>query len=767
MPEFSTEIQDKIIELRALRRLGVSIDTYEMVGVEWPSPDGTIYYSVLPIDQVDDTPIVDIDDVPVTPIDARIIPNSSPDWFLEIKSDASIGDEDVTIEMWDADEAISQLLVDHGEGVKATDYLWFPQVSLLLPVWQGHLRLDEEVTIESIKIKAVQGFRDADGLLPSRAHYQYCSAPFGGLFSTVAEVAACTDCPYNLQASGGTVGIVDPSTGLPWTYCDRRSKQSCIDRGVNPIYHLSHATQVAALQNNQTHGPNLLSTSSGNENNLKDSVRVVMGERRIYGMPVMAFFRATNNNHPDEGFFHAMYEGGEGPIASISGARVSVGGKEMPVVAMHYNYRLGTTGQTAIGNLTTHAYSGTWHIFYVYGPTTPEDHGPDDATATAISSGLNNIRTYTDATTYTTSTSQTRAWHIARMLCDKRWGFGYDYAKLNIDSFIDTAEWGDTPVVFTDTFGTPWAHTRSESRVELIGKKVQQQFEDICMAGRLSRPFLFDGKIHIVPLRALTTDELAACPEFTDEGDEPNIVKENGRTTVTASRKSSLDLVNKVEVTYDDRAFDYLETPLRPVEDVDAQLRAGVVVGDNTRKINSKKYTLLGVTNEAQATKMAWSLLDLGPFDEGGLQNNLTVKLQVWFLDTLDLHQEKVIKVTSAKLTKYGFTYFRIKKMERKADLIVEIECQAYNETYMSTFEGGPPTSCSIDADCPPGYTCVGSVCVPPGPTICSIDSDCPPGYICVNGVCRPYLPPTCKPVIGTMTYTDGTLIIPIEPCDP
>lgn len=760
MPEFSSDIQDKIVELRALRRLGVSIRTYEMVGVPWPSPDGTIYYSVLPLEELTDEDgslaPVDEDDIPLSPVEARIIPNSSPDWFLEIKSDASIGDEDVTIEMWDADEAISQLFVDHGEGIKATDYLWFPQVSLLLPVWQGHLRLDEEVTVESIKIKAVQGFRDADGLLPSRAHYQYCSAPFGGLpvFTTTAQIAECTDCPYNLQAPGGTVGINNPATpGLPWTYCDRRSTQSCIDRGVDPKFHLSHATQIGTVSNNQTHGPNLLSTSQGNETNLKDSVRVVMGTRRIYGMPVMAFRRDLNNNHPDQGWFAAMYEGGEGPVGSISGGRVTVGGKEQGVIAMHYNYRLGTTGQTSAGtDLSTHGYSGTFHIRYNFGWTNPAEIGPGEASATVITDGLANIRVYTDEDTYTETTSTNRAWHIARMLCDKRWGFGYDYSKLNIQSFIDAAAWCAQQVEYTDPFGRVWSHARSESRVELIGKKVQQQFEDICMAGRLSRPFLFDGKIHIVPLRLLTADELAACPEFTDvqgtdDDDAPNIVKENGRTTVTASRKSSLDLVNKVEITFDDIAEDYIETPLRPVEDVDAQMRAGIVAGDHTRKINTKKFSLLGVTNEAQATKLAWSILDLGAGDEGGLENNLEVKLKVWFLDTLDLHQEKVIKVTSAKLTKYGFTHFRIKNMERQSDLIVELTVQAYNHAYMTAFEE--------------------DVTPPPPGSECSIDDDCPPNHRCVNGYCRPYVPPTCRPSFsGPITHENGADYIPIDPCD-
>src|SRR5205823_8909681 len=133
---------------------------------------------------------------------------------------------------------------------------------------------------------------------------------------------------------------------------------------------------------------------------------------------------------------------------------------------------------------------------------------------------------------------------------------------------------------------------------------------------RLSRPFIFNGKIHIIPLRALTTDELAAAPEFTDEGDSPNIIFEEPeqgvfRSTLTTSAKSSIELPNRIECTYDASTNDYLETPLAPVEDIAAQLKAGRVIGDNALKRNIKKYSLLGVTEEAQAIKVAWSILDL------------------------------------------------------------------------------------------------------------------------------------------------------------
>lgn len=740
MPEFDSTTRDKIVELRGLHRLAVEIESYEIAKVEWPSPTGTKYYSVVPSDEVASVaPPLD------SPIELRIIPDSNPDWFLPVSMDATIGDEEVDLEMWDGDEGFSQLLVDHGEGVKTTLYYWFPQVELLLPVWLGHLGLEEESTVESVKVKAAQGFRASDVNLPSRAHYDFCMAVFGGLLLTQADIDE-NDCPYNFHLGGG-IGNNNPDTGLPWTFCDRRDHQSCIDRGVDPKYHLSHLTMGSTLVNGQTHGPNLLSTSEGNETNLPDPVRVVLAPRRIYGMPVMVFRRDLNNNHPDQGWFAAMYEGPEGPQAYVSGARFTVGGKTQNVVAMHYAYRLGTRGQTSAGSdLSSHGYSGTGHLRYNFGYTTPEEIGPGDATADAFWGGLSNIRVYSDPDTYVETTTSNRAWHILRMLCDKRWGFGLSYELLNIQSFIDAAAWCETSVTFTDTFGTAWTHIRSDSYPELIGKKVQQQFEDICLAGNLSRPFMFDGKINILPLRALTVDELADCPVFTDEGDDGrNVIFEDGKSTLTISRKRDRDLVNRVEASIDDWSKEYVQTPLRPVEDLDAQFRAGSVQGLGTKlkKVNNKQYSFLGIVNEPQAIKMQWSILDRGPFDEGGLQNNLTLKFKIWFMDSLDLHLDKVIKVTSSRLVKYGFTYFRVKKMQRQSDLTVELEVQAYNETYMNAFE--------VDYVAPP-------------PQTCSLDGDCPDGYICENGVCVPYDPPLCRPAFGTITFGNGVLNVGIEP---
>jgi len=52
-------------------------------------------------------------------------------------------------------------------------------------------------------------------------------------------------------------------------------------------------------------------------------------------------------------------------------------------------------------SLRRHGWSGTAYIVYNFGWVNPADIGPGDAEASAMIRGLNNIRVYTDATTYT------------------------------------------------------------------------------------------------------------------------------------------------------------------------------------------------------------------------------------------------------------------------------------------------------------------------------------------------------------------------------
>ncbi len=904
MPSFDTDTQDKIVLLRGLKALGTTIEVHELVKIAWtPADEDTVYYSVQQTDQVADPP------PPVDQVEARIIPDNRPNWFVPVTIDGTIGDEAIDLPLWDGDfngddgGAISDLMLAFGEGPGVTLLYWFPQVELLLPIWDGHLEYGDDSDLFTVKLKASQGFRSTDEDIPHRGHTKYCQAVFGGLLNA-EEALAHPECTFN-KHRGGLIGTNDPDTGLPWTFCDRLTVQSCIDRGVysggdptKPWYHLSHATQQVSVNNNQTKGPRLTSTSQGNEGELDEALRVVMGRRRVRGAKVINYRRDLNNRNSDEGFFQAEHEFCEGPIQSYEQPRAALsGGDDIPADPFHYSERLGEIGQApATDTLTTHSYSAVAHTRYTHGPCDPSTVDPADASMSAIISGLRDIRVYYDAGnglvgdyyryevfeermgrridsqinfttnslppvqgqfsengfsiewngfisfqyaelytfttptnddvvkvwiedtdlldtpiidatypstgsgTYTPSAINTqipirirlvqtaaanpnpwgivlkwqsasrslevvpndrlfhdatyqleyttnRVWHIARMINDGRWGYGGDYADFNLDTWKYAAEWVDKTVGFTDHFGAVWYHRRAQSDVELIARKGQQQIEDMCIAGFLSRPFKFNGQICIMPLEALTEDDLDACPVFTDEGDDQNIIWEkNGDVMVSTLKppikKSGKELTNQIKAKFDDVTQDWVSTPLRPVEDTTAQLAGGRANGTTARKVNSKEYSLLGVTSEAHATKAAWGLLDRGPCDEGGLQNNLSYPpFKIWFADALDLHPFKVIKIVSSNYAKYGFTFFRIMKMERNNDLTYSLTVQAYNETYMASFETEyDPEDPPIDfpPDLPPGDPHPS----PPGPD-----------------------PLPCVLQFDSVSYADGILTVVVAPC--
>lgn len=869
MPSYDASTLTKIAALRTLVSNGTTPQAFELVKIHWPTPTGEKFYSVLDLldgNTCDPAP-------PIDEIDVRLVPDSNPDWFLPINQDSSIGDEEVDLKFWDGDGEVADLLILHGEGIKVEFFYWFPQVELMLSIWEAHLRTEDEADSKTSPVKAAQGFRSAEGVLPRRAHFSACQAIFGGILNSTEEQAAHPECNYDLHL-GGSIGTLDPDTSEPWTFCPRQTTADCVERGVDPLRHLSHQTILSTVISTQSSGGPLFSTSAGNETNLKLAVPVVMGERRCYERPALSFIRHPVTSNPDHGFFEAIYEMSEGPIEGYQDPYFTVGGRRQARDPIHFGENHGNLGQVAISlPVTSHGYSGTALTRYNFGWINPANVDQNDARADAIIRGLRDIRVYIEAgaglvadyygtaeftdfitrridadinyvlqsgspapgvppthfsvrrvgyitfpetgefeitcihddsarvviddeeiidninvgtdfgtfdaiadtpytiivehvqgnaagnhpwqmqlywssgealveedtipasafthdATYLLQRTSNRAWQIARMLTDNRWGYGYDYDRLSIESFTEAAEWVDEYVRFTDPLGNDWEHVRGKSDVDLQEKKIQQQIEDMCLAGRLSRPFLFNNQIHIVPLRALTEDELNAAFVFTDEGDDPNIIwDEPNKSTLRWSRTSAIDLKNRVECTYDSAANNYLETPAPPVEDEPAQLAAGRVVGDFTKKVETLKESLLGVTNEAHAVKLSWAFLDLGKFDEGGLQNNLRVKFKAWFMDTLEIHPFKVIKVVNTRLnSKYGFEYFRIMKMQRNGDLTYDIEAQAYNVEYMDSFET------VIDAPPPGGGGGGGG-----------------------GG---------CELQFGTVTFENGTLNVPIEPCE-
>lgn len=683
MASLGSTIETKISALRTKsKNWSEPIAVYEILKINWESPEGTKYYGRTYI----------ADGVIGAGIEVLPLIQGDKTEFFEIEQSSTLSDGEVSLEIWDGGKynpetelfegggAFADLVQAQGEGIPCEIFLWFPAETLFLSVWQGHLRAEENADAYIWRGTVANGFRSPNMDVPSRAHYGTCQKVFGGKLATQEEIDE-HGCPYNDHIGGlvGTPGFTD---------CPRKSTADCTTRGINPLNHESHQTAEVTILNSQTKGPQLYSISRGNESNLKEPVRVVMGTRKIRDCQVLAYRRDYNNNHPDHGWFAAIYEVCEGPISAIYGAVIN-GQAANP---FHYSYRLGLNAQPAIdGALTSHGYSGTALFRYNFGWVNPANVSPDNMRGESFVVGLDNIRVFSDEDTYAEQYSSNRAWQIARILCDKRWGLGNDYASLHILSFKDAADWGNISVVFTENVGGETIdhyHIRSTSNVELVGRSGQTQIEDMCKYGRLSRPFWFQNKLHLEPIRPATDPELAAAPVFSDKNVATrNIIVIDGRSTLTRTTKSDLDIPNRIEATINDASQDYKEIPLDPIEDVDQQLKAGRVQGTNTQRRVTKKHSLLGITDKSEGIKIAYSLLYFGEFNEGGIKNNLQISFKAFILDTLNLHENKIIKVESDQLTRYGFDYFRITKLKRGSDLQVEVSASAYNHDEETAFE--------------------------------------------------------------------------------
>ena len=670
--------------LKALERPRVC----ELVRVSWPAPTGDIYYSSEPYHLY---PAYESLAARGLKIEARF----GGERFQDLPFSSGVADESVSLDFVDIDGALRSLYALHGPGVRVECFYFFPEVGAegwLVGTWWGHLQPPEGATVDVFKCKAAAGFRSAQLPLPRRAFYRGCQALFGGKLDSLAAVAA-NDCWYNRHL-GGDIGNLDPE-GNPYLDCPRHKPAVCIER-LEPLgstrapQFLAFDTVVETIVNRQTKGPTLYPLSRGNETNLDKPLRVIFGVRRVRDLDLLAYTPQYNNNHPDKGFVRVLFAVCEGRIAAMWDCRVN----DVAVGFEHLNTRLGAIRQPPTGfSPNVPNYSGTAHFFGVWGQVNPAGFGPNNLAGSCMVRGLDLIRVYADEEAYAHAYTTNRGWCLMEVLRNRRWGYGLDDARLHVPDFIELAAWCDEQVATRDPGGALVVSTRSTFNAQLTEQNAQEQVKEICLAGRFGLPFQQAGKMRVVPLRKV--EGLGACPVFADEGDSRTIVRtgRDQKSSLTYSQKSDAEVVNRVVAKFDDASNNWLERPLT-FEDVDAQLRAGKAFGDHTQRVVEKKYTLLGVTDYGEAVRLGNLLLDLGPFDEGGLKNNLSIKFTTWFKYAIDLHRYKVIRVLSAALEPYGFEYFRVQSIKRKPNLQVEITAQAYPAAYyeqMEDLEEPPP----------------------------------------------------------------------------
>lgn len=693
MPTYDPTIQDKLDDLQALT--GADRKPAELCVIYWPEPAGAKIYASAMYTELPWWP--DLADAIETyfgeaiPITLTLIPDGTP--FIDLPRAASISDDSINLTFSDLDDEFSDLLMDYGEGLRCEVFGYWPAVDLLLSLWRGMLHQPKEMNRDQVKITATSGWRAPQMLVPKRPHATSCPFIFGALLATQDEIDYHKGCPYNVHI-GGDIGVPG------FTDCPRRVKADCVERLATEVYWPAFETRPDPIPNNQTKGPNLLARAIGNESNLNDPIRAVFGERYIKAANLLAFRNETNNNHPEDGFFAGLFEFGEGPLLALWEFRMM---GEL-VGAEHFQLKLGELGQSPSDwSPDVNSYSGTAHG---YGRIQGE---PDNATASDYAAsiralGLKNVRVYSDPNTYAEGYTTNRAWCLLELLANARWGYGDDYPRFGIQSWIDTAAWCDEFVTLTDANGNTFTGVRSTFNAEVNARAIQQQVKDICTAGRLGIPFEFEGEVVIVPLKAEDVDDLN-IPTFTDEGTNRNVVYDGAKSSLSWSVISDETMTNQWTVNFDDASNGGVDTQFI-FGDQAQQLRAGRAWGDRSKRVVNKSQAGYGINSAQEAARFGNSLLYLGPLDSGGILNPFSVKFTTWYSEAFNVQNYKLIKVVNAKLqsrmaayfTARGlepypdadFTCFRVMKYTRKGDLRVEIEAQQY-----ATLEEAPGEECN------------------------------------------------------------------------
>lgn len=704
----------------------------EIVKVEWQKGTNTKYYSSTAVQAL--TGFTGLTGLGITTVEPRF----NAKQFLDIPLSAGLEDDSATLDFWDGDGAISTLYRASGEGTRVTVYYFLPDADdgddYLAEYFFGYLKAPKESDKERFRIEAAEGLRASDMIIPRRVIQAGCQATFGGLkdpagnryFTTLAQVAD-NDCPYNKHISGGTTGNFETGS-TPYEACPQRTRTDCSARIGDDLSYL--AFDVIVEQTRFGPGNRFVAYTRANENALKEPLRVICGFRFVDGLTLLAHFTQPSAG----GFLFTLSAVGEGEINGQWGHTLNgIYPNPNDIITRNGSRRQHSTGFSATGL----NYSGTAlaKLNVRVGTT---QYSADQIKAACYVEGVK-VRVYSDASTYSTIYTRSRAWHLLNLLTNRRYGLGYDHARLHIQDWIDLDTWSATDVdsideqgntvssstaiptdpdsgrrlyqTFTaapdpeddidpDPIPTPTYTDASRTRFDAIldGRDARQTVRDICMAGRYSIPFHYNGKMRVLPLKKEADLGADAIPVFTDEGTTGrNIIFENKKSTLSWSQKPDAELPNQIKLTFDNENYQWAEQPI-VFRDIKQQLSAGRAVGDTSQRVIEKTYAALGVTRFHEAVRLAKILLDLGEFDEGGLENNLQVKFKTWFpiAQALRLHKYRVIKVVNSRVNEYtertagtDFEYFRITKIRRLANLQVEVTAQAYPRSYYDTIEDG------------------------------------------------------------------------------
>jgi hypothetical protein len=693
-----------------------AVRVFEILTIYWQGGTRTRHYS--DGRWVDDFPALTTFGFDV--IDARL---TRKDWFVELPRTTEISDDVVKLKMWDADAVLISEFLNSGEGTRCRVTQYFPDYALANEIWWGFLKQPKETEGLWFNIEAASGLRSPNLIVPRRAIYPGCQATFGGLinpdtglpyFDTQDKLdPPHNDCPYNRHI-GGTFGLLGPG-GVPFTTCPRRVPGDCTARLGD---HKSYEAFDVVLEDVLVGAGNqhvFRARSQANESVLRTPLRVVYGFRWIRDLIFLAYVTESYGDNPQAGFLRTLWAVCEGPIMgaqfesqALPGTPPYSPGPFVPqsnawsgfvvngqyVTNQHADYASiwGTPRQSA----TTFSpsvlnYSNTSVMRLDYGRADFRNFNPDGFKCDAQIKGKKDVAVYTDSTTYARTWTTNRAWCLLDLYTNKRYGLGIDISRFVIQDWITLAAYCDQSVNSIDETGATVSIPRTTFNADITEGKWSDHLNDICLAGMFTLPYYHQSKIRIEPLEIGLP---STVPVFSDQGSDGtvrNIVFSSNQSTLKYSRESDSKIPNQIKLNFDDAQYQNQSRPL-VLNDEIQQMKAGVAAGDQSTRPVTKEYTAVGSTTMAESYRMAKRILDLGPFEQGGIVNNFKIKFTTWSLlsDVLGLHPYSIIRVISQTVNRfqeapgYPYEYFRVLKLTRKPDLKMDVEAQLFPRQYIA-----------------------------------------------------------------------------------
>jgi hypothetical protein len=320
-----------------------------------------------------------------------------------------------------------------------------------------------------------------------------------------------------------------------------------------------------------------------------------------------------------------------------------------------------------------------------------------------------------------------RAWWLLECYTNQKWGMGNPLERFWVDDYKSTSNWGRDSVSFTlngtDGEADTYTGRRTTFDAALEGRSVAEQVLDICRSGSFSVPFQYEGKYTITPFTTAplipqpgtievdgtgsgsitligdaATEDIAAAT-FYDAGPHKNIIWADGQPAITLQQTPDDLITNEIILTFEEASNYDVERPIT-VDDPNQKLRAGRVLGEDNLQSVPRRDSAFGCRYLQEVIRLGYRALRFGYFDEGGIENNLRATFTVPFEQALGVRRYQIIKIVSTLLDPFtigtnngvdDFTeapeYFRVLRMSKLSNGLVQIIAQAYNQTAYEAFE--------------------------------------------------------------------------------